>query len=128
MKNYTSYPWAILFGLYFYLLFQVMFLLRFGSLNLTFNVLDLVIILVGIFSVALLFFCMRKLPAKQSWMILPFLLAVPLAYIGALGGGLLGAIGILIFGLVPFFVFLPIGYLIIKQSGKKFISSSDTST
>ena len=115
MSNYFSYPWAVLYGLYFYILFQGMYVWRFGSINTHMSILTLYLVLVGIISVLMLMFFMQRLAHKKALMFVPFLLTLPFAYVGALGGGLLGAIGILFFGLAPFVIALPAGYWLIKK-------------
>lgn len=115
MILHFSYPRSFVYGLYFYLLFQAMFYLRLGHLNLSFEALDIVLWVVGVASVALAVYFSKKLERGRVLLWIPFLLALPFSYVGALGGGLLGAVGILIFGLVPFIVTLPIGFLIIRH-------------
>ncbi len=115
MKNYLAYPLALVYGLYFYALFQLSFLVRFGSLNTSFNILDFGIVLVGIISVVILLYFMRKLTRGRGFMLIPFLLMVPFSYLGALGGGLLGMLGIVAFGTIPFPVGLSVGYFAIKH-------------
>ncbi len=58
---------------------------------------------------------MRKLTRRRGFMLIPFLLMVPFSYFGALGGGLLGMLGIVAFGTIPFAVGLPVGYFAIKR-------------
>lgn len=118
MNKYLAYPWSLLFGLYMYLLFQLMFILRFGRINTDVNSLDLYILVVGIASVLMLMYFARKLTARRVFLCIPFLIALPFSYIGALGGGLLGGVGVLIFGLVPFAIALPVGYWLINRSNK----------
>ncbi len=115
MKNYLAYPLALVYGLYFYALFQLSFLVRFGSLNTSFNILDFGSVLVGIISVVILLYFMRKLTRGRGFMLIPFLLMVPFSYLGALGGGLLGVLGIVAFGTIPFAVGLSVGYFAIKR-------------
>ena len=108
-------PWAFLYGFYFYLLFQAMFVYRFGHLNISFGVLDAFIVLVGILSVLLLFYFLKKLPRGRRWLLAVFFVTVPFAYIGALGGGLLGALGLVVFGMVPFLVTPPLAYWVVAR-------------
>ena len=115
MKNYLAYPLALVYGLYFYALFQLSFLVRFGSLNTSFNILDFGSVLVGIISVVILLYFMRKLTRGRGFMLIPFLLMVPFSYLGALGGGLLGMLGIVAFGTIPFAGGLSVGYFAIKR-------------
>jgi len=115
MKNYSSYPWAVLYGLYFYLIFHVLFLFRFGRVNTSVNINDMFIVLVGILSVLLLMYFGNKIEKKRKILFIPFVIAVPFSYIGALGGGLLGPVGILLFGIIPFLITLPIGYVFLRR-------------
>lgn len=108
-----SYVWAAL-GLLYYVLFQLIYLVRFGSLNMTFNPLDLNLIVLGVVSVAALIYFANKLGGWKM-LLIPYLIALPLSAFGALAGGLMGALGMLFFGLVPFAITLPIGYWLIKK-------------
>jgi len=114
MTNYLSYPWALAWGLYYYVLFQIIFLARFGSLNLSFNALDISLIVLGVLSVVLLVYFANKLSARKGLLFIPFVIALPFSVIGALAGGLFGFIGIIAFGIVPFVIALPLGYWLIK--------------
>ena len=113
--DYLSYQWSILYGLYMYLIFQIMFLSRFGSINTTFTSLDIFIIAVGIISVIIAMYFANKLGSGRAWLLVPFLIALPFSYIGILSGGLFGIVGILIGGLLPFAVLLPLGYWLVKK-------------
>lgn len=115
MNRYLAYPWSLLFGFYYYVLFQFIYLLRFGSFNTRVSYLDAFLVAVGIISVLIFMFFAKKLIRKRGLLLIPFVLAVPFSAFGALGGGLLGFLGILIFGLVPFFAIPPLGYWIIKR-------------
>jgi len=115
MSKLYSYPWAILYGLYFYVLFQIVFFVQFGQFNRNLGLIDLFVVLDGILSVLLLQYLARKLPTRRGFLIIPFLIALPFAYIGALGGGLLGAVGVVVMGMLPFIVFLGIGYWVVKR-------------
>jgi len=119
MSKFLSYPWAILFGLYMYIAFQVMYLIRFGSLNMEVQFIDLSILVVGILSVMIYVYFARKLTTKRRLLFVAFLIAVPFGYIGALGGGLLGFIGTIVFGIVPFAILIPLGYWIAKKINNK---------
>jgi len=46
--------------------------------------------------------------------LIAFILAIPISLFGSLGGGLLGEMGILAYGLIPFVIFLPIARLRMK--------------
>lgn len=125
MKNYSSYPWAVLYGFYLYLIFQTVFLFRFGRINTDVNILDLFIVLVGVLSVALFMYFGNKVGDKRKWLFIPFVIAVPFSYIGMLGGGLLGPVGILLYGMIPFLITLPIGYVFLKKKSDKGMDTSE---
>ena len=111
----NSYPWAFVYGLYFYVLFQVMYLVRFGSFNLSVSTTDLGLVIVGIGSVLMLMYTTRKLAHGKRLLLISFFLALPIAYVGALSGGLIGLPGVIIYGLTPFVIFLLIGYFCIQM-------------
>lgn len=116
MNRYSTYPCAFLYGFYFYLLFQVVHVARFGAPNWHVSINDLALYLVGTISVIFLMHLMRKLTNFHVLMLIPFLVALPFAYAGALGGGLLGFFGAFALGLLPFIVILPIGFTVVKRS------------
>ena len=104
--------YAVLLGLLYYPLQQLIFFWRFGRFNTIFSVNDLLLPLVGIFAFLLLFSFLKRTEQKNGRMllwILFILLAIPLSLIGSVGGGLLGPLGIVIFGLVPVLIVLAIG-------------------
>ena len=107
------------YGIYMYLLFHLTYWARFGRINTSFSYMDLFIVLVGVLSVWIFIFFSKRLKKRRMWLWAPFILAVPFGYLGSLGGGLIGPLGILIFGLIPFGLLIPIGYWLIKKSYKK---------
>jgi len=111
--NTKNYVYAFVLGFYPYVLLQAQALVRFGKINTSLNYLDIFPIVVGIVSVLILFFLMNKV-SKSRAILISFLIAAPFSFMGMLMGGLLGAFGILIYGLIPFFIALPIGYKISK--------------
>lgn len=111
----TSYPWALAYGVYFYVLFQLVFFVRFGSLNTAPNIFDISLYIVGVLSVAMFLHFSGKLSHNSGYLWIPFVLAVCASVITTLGGGLLGFLGAVIFGLIPFALFLPLGYWIIAR-------------
>ena len=66
MQSSLSYPLALIAGVYFYLIHQLLFLLRFGELNLTFNRLDFTLIPVGSGSAVLLVYFLRGAQTKKA--------------------------------------------------------------
>jgi len=115
MSRYLAYPWALVFGFYYYIIFQLVYLARFGDLNLSWNFVDVFLPAVGIISVAMFIYFAKKIPERRGLFFIPFFIALPLSMLGALGGGLLGPLGVLIFGLLPFAVLLPLGYWLVKK-------------
>jgi len=105
-----------------------MYVIQFGSLNTEFSLPDFFIVFVGIVSVWMLMYFMRRLPRMRTVMFIPFVVALPFGYIGTLGGGLLGVIGILLGGLVPFAVILSIGYWLIKHFATRTSATRMTSS
>jgi len=115
MNTFLSYRWALAYGLYFYILFQLVFIVRFGMVNLNVSVADVALYVVGVVSVILCQYFSRKLRSRKWLMAVPFVVALPFSFSGALSGGLFGWLGIVIFGIVPFAVALPLGYWLIKR-------------
>ncbi len=71
-------------------------------------------------SVALYIRYAKELAQRRRILLTAFAIATPLAYIGALGGGLLGFLGAVFFGTTPFLIILPTAYRIIdRPSGEK---------
>ena len=125
MKSYSQYAWSVLFGLYFYILFQVVFLVRFGQFNIGFSYLDLGLWLVGVFSIMIATYFCQKLAKGKWYLLIPFVIALPFSFFGALGGGLLGLLPLVIFGIIPFAILIPPSYWLIKWLTAK-TEASDT--
>lgn len=119
MNTFLTYPWALVFGLYYYVIFQLIYLARFGSLNLNWSMVDVSLPIVGIVSTVLFVYFAKRIPRRRGLFFIPFLTALSLSVFGALGGGLLGPVGVLIFGLVPFALFLPLGYWLVKKFARE---------
>lgn len=117
-NNLVGYARGALYGLYFYALQQGIYLVRFKELNTQVNMLDLYLVVVGILSVWLFMFFRSKMHSKKARIALfvAFILAVPIASVGALLGGLLGPIGILAYGLIPFAVLMTIVFILFGKS------------
>lgn len=118
-EKYLAYPWALLYGIDYYLLFQIVNFVRFDRFNWSFSILEFMLYVVGVASVLLTLFLYKKLEGKLGALIGLYLLATPFSYIGALMGGLIGAPGILIFGMVPYVVVLGVGFFILLSHKKK---------
>ena len=105
-----------IYGLYLYILQQILFFFRFGKLNTDFNRLDFYLIVVGIASIFLYSYFVRKSESvrRKRALQIAFVIAVPFSVFGSLMGGLLGGVGILIFGLVPFLVILLLTHLLFR--------------
>ena len=104
-------------GLYLYALHQIVFLVRFGGLNTRFSVLDLFLIVVGILSILLYIYFARGSSAKRKIALrAAFMLSIPFSFAGTLAGGLLGGLGIFIYGLIPCVVCLSITHLLFKRT------------
>lgn len=97
------------------MLFQIIYFSRFGQFNLEFSSADASLVAVGIISVLFLMYFADKLRSRRGLLFIPFLIALPFAAVGALGGGLLGIAGVLIFGTAPFLIALSIGYWLLKR-------------
>ena len=116
MTRLLSYPWALAFGLYYYFLFQLIYLVRFGSVNTTLSIADGALSIVGLGSVLFAQYLTRRLADRRALMAIPFALALPFSLFGALGGGLLGPLAVAIYGLAPFAIALPLGFWIIERA------------
>lgn len=112
-----SVGWSLLSGLAAVVWQVVSYYLRFGRLNphaawtdyLTFFVAG------ALGGLLLVFFFNRQPVQKGRWSVLvAFVLAFPVAMIFMLGGGLLGWVGMLLFPLLPWLLFMWIGSLVGK--------------
>ncbi len=114
MKAFLAYPWALLYGLYFYVLFQIVFLIRFGHVNGGVGMGEIALYAVGLGSVLFCQWLTKKHPGHELAMTVAFVLATPFAFFGALLGGLFGALGVFLLGIIPFLVILSLGYVLIR--------------
>jgi len=104
---------ATLIGLLFSVLQVAIYYLRFGQLNPYAPLTDyLLFFLAGsLGGLALIAFLRRSGRQAVKWSVtLAFLLGTPLAFLGSLGGGLLGQLGVLLFPVVIWTVFSALGY------------------
>jgi len=112
-KPELSYWWATLIGLLFSVLQIVIYYVRFGQLNPYAPLTDyLLFFLAGILGgLALIAFLRRSGTMAAKWSVtLAFLLGTPLAFLGSLGGGLLGSVGAVLFPVLVWTMFSLIGY------------------
>lgn len=115
MNRYLSYPWAFVCGFYYYIIFQLVYFARFGALNTTWSFADVFLPVVGVVSLLMFIFFAKRIGRRRELFFIPFLIALPFSVLGALGGGLLGFLGVLIFGILPFFIILPLGFWLVKK-------------
>lgn len=117
-KTYDKVLFGILFGFYFYFLQQILFFLRFGTFNQQTSSLDISLVLVGAISVWMLMYLRSKFqsPDDRRKLWAAFGLSAIAAVFTSLMGGLLGFIGILIFGLAPFVVVLGLTNILLSRS------------
>ncbi|MCA9388942.1 hypothetical protein KC644_04290 [Candidatus Berkelbacteria bacterium] len=107
---------SLIGGFYFYFVQQLIFLIRFGRFNSIVNQLDLSLYIIGAVAIfTLLKLLSGKNKRQQAVLLGVFIVAQPLAIIGALAGGQLGLIPIIIFGLAPILALLLIANLIVKK-------------
>jgi len=112
-KREFSYWWAVLIGLFFPILQDLIYYLRFGILNPYAGLQDYVLFFLagalgGLILIALL---RRSRTNAAKWsVLLAFLLATPLATLGMLGGGLFGFFGIVLLPAAIWAIITGIGY------------------
>ena len=91
------------------------FYLRFGKWNTSTSMLDYILFFAaGTLGGLILIYFLNRQNSKTAWSVtlLAFLLASPLALIMMISGGLLGAIGVLVFPLIPWTFFAWLGGLV----------------
>lgn len=93
---------SLILGFYFYLAQQLIFLVRFGKFNSIVGSLDIFLYAVGVISSWLVIYLIRgKSRQERNALLIAFVIAQPIAFVGALMGGLIGGLGIVVFGLAP---------------------------
>lgn len=120
MRNQN--PYLIALGLLYYPLQQLIFYVRFGRFNATFHPMDLLLEVVGVLAFLMLSYTLsttKQSSARTLLWVLFLLVAVPLSLIGSVGGGLLGPLGIVVFGLVPVLLVLLLAKGVIRVFWKK---------
>lgn len=117
-KHYFHYLLAFVYGIYFFLLQEVIFFIRFGRFNTNLSWEDASLYVIGVASMLLVFYFLHKLKTQSSkrLLILSFCIAVALSLITSLFGGLLGVYGSIAYGIAPFIIILTTGYLVFRQT------------
>jgi hypothetical protein len=108
-----SYWWAIAIGLITAVLQALIYILRFGGWNPYATLLDhALFFVVGALGglVLIAFVRASRTPAARWTVLAAYLLAMPLALMGMLVGGLLGPLAVVLFSLVILSVFTAVGY------------------
>lgn len=103
----VRWPWVIAAALVWPVLHVVVFTMRFGEIPVSDAFSDLLLFLPTGFAAALVLrvFLRKAEPGCSSWMIiLGVVAALPFAFLGNLMGGLLGPLGVTIFGVVPILI------------------------
>ncbi len=114
MKKIPLY-WPFLVGLLTVVYQVAAFYMRFGRWNTDSTIVDYILFFLAgsIGGWILVTFLNRQTSTAKRWVVLiAFLLATPIAMIFILGGGLLGAIGILLFPQIPWALGTWIGSLV----------------
>lgn len=121
MKKPQIY-WAPLIGLITVVIQNAIYYMRFGKWNTFFTMLDFILFFIaGTLGGLVLFYFLNRQSSKtaRTVTIISFLLASPIAMFMMIGGGLLGAIGVIIFPLIPWTLFTWIGGLVGNFFAKK---------
>jgi len=116
MKKYKC-SHALVLAVLFYLVQHVIFFTRFGSINTQFNILDAVMVLAGflVFRIAFCFLNRLETKSQRMWLWVAIVIMLPVAFMGALMGGLLGWIGIILYATIPFTIVVSLTYFLVKQ-------------
>lgn len=116
-----QYLIALLASPTLYLLHQLLFLSRFGRLNPQLTLTDLGLFIVSAIAVWFFVRTLTQLSSTRSRTALStaFVISLLLSVITSLAGGLLGIIGVIIFGLLPFGIILVPTTWILRKRGKE---------
>ncbi len=105
---------SVVYGVLFYVVVNLVFYFNFG--NIDFRWIDLIFIIVPFINFFFAGFLSQKSDTKFKkyfvWVF--FVLSVPVSYYGLIMGGLLGILGIILYGIVPVFLLTAIGFWIAK--------------
>ena len=111
----VRWSWVIVAALVWSVLHVVVFTVRFGEIPATEALSDLLLFLPTGFvaGLALRMLLQRTAAGFPSWMIiLGVIAALPFAFVGNLMGGLLGPVGVTIFGVAPILIGAGVGWVI----------------
>lgn len=112
-KKYEYLYWyAPLYAFIVYLAYHVLFIVRFGRIHVDQNAGDVFLFVSATLVFLLFFYFQNKLDCyhQQSILWAVFFLILPFSMMGAIVGGLLGPIGVVIYGLIPALLALPAAY------------------
>lgn len=112
-KIYFSYFWIIPLSLMWPIINLFIFALRFRKLPLDMFSESIVFIPMGIISSLVLIYLMRitrQDKKKLKKIVLGYIIACPFALFFSIGGGLLGALGSIIFGTIPLILGTYLGF------------------
>ena len=108
-----SYWWTIVIGLLFPILQGAIYYIRFGILNPYAPLIDYILFFLagtlgGLVLIALL---QRSHTKAAKWsVIVAYLLGTPIAFLGSLGGGLFGPVGVILLPVIIWAIFTAIGF------------------
>ncbi len=111
----VRWPWVIAAAFVWPVLHVVVFTMRFGEIPVAEALSDLLLFLPTGFAAALALRILlrRAEPGFRSWMIiLGVSAALPFAFLGNLMGGLLGPVGVTIFGVAPILIGAGAGWVV----------------
>lgn len=122
MNKKPSFTWALVVGAAFPILQVLIFILRLQNINSESQFSDYLFFLVAgsLIGLGFIYFLRRSdshSASRGTW--IGFIIGIPLALIGMLLGGLMGAFGIIFLSVSPAIFVMGIGYFIGKAIGKK---------
>ncbi len=118
MEKNKLYLWVFGLALIWPLAQVMIFYVRFGQMNSLAGVLDYVVFYIaGLLSVAVFFKWLLRSAAGwgRNFVIAGFVLSSPFSWRGALVGGMLGSVGVILFSLIPVVIGAGLGYWLGKR-------------
>src|SRR5688500_8355185 len=122
MDKKPSFLWALAVGLLFPVLQVVIFFMRFGRFDSEAPLTDYLLFFLGgaLIGAGLIYFLRRsETRGTVRAVIIAFIISVPLALFGMVVGGLMGVVGVLLFGVSPSVFITGAGYFIGRALSKK---------